>query len=235
MRKGKKRKRGGIPILLLFSFVFVAYVLGNWGGIKKRINLNMKLRKIEVRAEDEELRQLALTRLKDMKNLSMFKLDLDDLREKLESLPVVRRAYIRKVLPDTLIVELERRKPFLCVIRRGKVYTVDDTGVVMGKGCWLSRKPWLEETGVNLEEVVNFLRTNLDCFSGVERVKFITPFLLEARFPSGVKVRARVDLFLKQKGKWEKLLMVLEKELGNLEYVDFSVEGLIFVKSKGGV
>ncbi len=233
--KKSKRKRKLILIFVLFSFVFVACVLANWGGIKKRIALNLKLRKIEVRAEDDALRQLALRYLSDLKNSSMFRLNLEELRKRLEGLPAVRKAYIRKVLPDTLIVEIEKRKPFLCVLKEGRAYTVDDTGVIMGKGCWVSRKPWLEETDVSLEEAVNFVRMNLDCFSGVERVKFITPFLLEARFPSGVKVRARVDLFLKQKGKWEKLLMVLERELGNLEYVDFSVEGLIFVKSKGGV
>ncbi len=193
----------------------------------------MTLRRIEVRAESALLRQTALDILKGLRGVSMLELDPEMVRRALEAQPLVRRAFVRKVLPDTLFVELEARKPFICVSKAGKLYTADREGVIIGRGCKIKGLPVLMDSPVDLALQVRFIREHEAAVRDVRWVRFLTPFLFELDWGDGTVVKIRTDVFLKRKGKWRRVVQAIRQQLGPVEYVDLSVPGIIFVREKG--
>lgn len=61
--------------------------------------------------------------------------DLDAAQERVEKLPWVRRATVERMLPDTILLSIEERKPLAIWQHNGKFALIDDRGeVIMRKG-----------------------------------------------------------------------------------------------------
>ena len=63
--------------------------------------------------------------------LNIFDLDLKLLREKLEKVPEIERVEIRRVLPDTLDIQITERIPVAFINQMNGAYLVDKEGVVI--------------------------------------------------------------------------------------------------------
>lgn len=62
---------------------------------------------------------------------SIFKVDLDDVRMRLEDIPSVRAAAVERALPHTLYVRVMEREPVALWQQEGKMALVDEKGKVM--------------------------------------------------------------------------------------------------------
>ncbi|MEA1965060.1 MAG: cell division protein FtsQ/DivIB, partial [Candidatus Aerophobetes bacterium] len=49
------------------------------------------------------------------------------------SKPQIKRVEIRRILPSTIIINVEEREPFAYTVYKGVYYEVDDEGVIIGK------------------------------------------------------------------------------------------------------
>ncbi len=57
--------------------------------------------------------------------------DLEAARQRVEALPWVRRAIIQRMLPDTIYLRIEERKPLALWQHRGRFALIDETGTVI--------------------------------------------------------------------------------------------------------
>lgn len=65
---------------------------------------------------------------------NLLALDLAELRSAVETLPAVRQASIRRVLPDGLVVSVEPRRPRALLSTAAGTWVVDSDGVVLESG-----------------------------------------------------------------------------------------------------
>ncbi len=70
-------------------------------------------------------------RLKPAYGANLLALDLVALRASIEELPAVRRASVRRVLPNGLVVSVEAREPKVRVVGERHAYIIDREGVVL--------------------------------------------------------------------------------------------------------
>ena len=61
----------------------------------------------------------------------IFTVNINRLSQKLMGEPMIEYAVVRRVLPDTLVINVRERKPFLWLKYYGKYYEVDFSGVVL--------------------------------------------------------------------------------------------------------
>lgn len=61
----------------------------------------------------------------------IFRVDLGELKERLEAIPTVKHASVERALPDTLHIQLKEREPVAVWQNNGKFALIDDTGAVM--------------------------------------------------------------------------------------------------------
>lgn len=61
----------------------------------------------------------------------IFRVNLSELRERLETIPTVKHASVERALPDTLHIHLAEREPVAIWQNKGVLALIDDTGAVM--------------------------------------------------------------------------------------------------------
>ncbi|MEZ5691695.1 MAG: FtsQ-type POTRA domain-containing protein [Rickettsiales bacterium] len=64
-------------------------------------------------------------------NTPILRVDIDDVRRKLEEVDSIKSASVERSLPDTLYVRIVEREPVALWQYKGKISLVDDNGVVM--------------------------------------------------------------------------------------------------------
>ncbi|MEX2449696.1 MAG: cell division protein FtsQ/DivIB [Rhodospirillales bacterium] len=81
------------------------------------------------RSETEQKELLKAVRL--ARGAPILAFDLDAARKRVEALPWVRRAIVRRMLPDTIYLRIEERKPLALWQHKGRFALIDDRGVVI--------------------------------------------------------------------------------------------------------
>lgn len=103
----------------------LALFLFSWEGLR--------VRSVEVVCSSDGLRREVASHL-DWRPLGNLLLcDIDDVRRRLEALPWVKTASVRKAYPSALRVEVESRVPYAYIERDGLVL-VDRDGIELGRG-----------------------------------------------------------------------------------------------------
>ncbi len=140
-------------LMVLFCVAFAGFVFfrgGQW--LTNRLmyeNPAFTVRKVEVTTDGvmthAEIRRFVILR----PNQNLYALDLAAVKRDLEMLPWIRHAFVERVLPETLRIQVEEREPVAEIRRpvttpRGELVTqrllVDDTGFVMpALDGWLKR------------------------------------------------------------------------------------------------
>jgi cell division protein FtsQ len=112
----------GIAVISL-SFVFLYYYLLS--------SPYMKLKQVEMEGVDRKIRQELIEICNLNSDLSLLELNLNELREKMESHPWIRSAKLIRRFPHTLIVQAEKESPSALVLlekvsymnRWGEIFT----------------------------------------------------------------------------------------------------------------
>ena len=131
-------------LMVLFCVAFAGFVLlrgGQW--LTNRLmyeNAAFTVRKVDVTTDGvmthAEIRRFVILR----PNQNLYALDLAAVKRDLEMLPWIRHAFVERVLPETLRIQVEEREPVAEIRRpvttpRGELVTqrllVDDSGFVM--------------------------------------------------------------------------------------------------------
>lgn len=126
-RKNKNRKRPDfltgvrslLTLALLGEIVYIAYC-------SPRMNLRQVAVAGTVRTSPAQVMQLA--GVKPGRNI--FRANLSVARKRIMREPLVRDVRLIRVLPDTVRIEVEERKPSFMVVQDGRFYEADEQGFV---------------------------------------------------------------------------------------------------------
>ena len=107
---------------------------------------------------------------------SIFKLDVNRIKEKILAHGLVKKVVIEKRLPSTLIISITERKPYACVADGQKVWEVDKEGVILREAEGKPGLPLIEGVDVlkRKEKIIKALNALLVCQKlnlQVERIK----------------------------------------------------------------
>ena len=93
---------------------------------------NFVLRQVAMDTVPRHIRDLTHRQLEPALGRNLLMLDLDQLRTRVESIPRVRTARIRRLLPSTLEVEVSLRTPWGRLHAPDGVWLVSEDGVLLG-------------------------------------------------------------------------------------------------------
>jgi len=88
---------------------------------------------IQIRGEERLSEEEIKSWVGVLSQKSIFHTDLKGIAQNISSKPQIKRVEIRRVLPSTIIINVEERKPFACIVYKGVYYEVDDEGVIIGR------------------------------------------------------------------------------------------------------
>jgi cell division protein FtsQ len=83
---------------------------------------------------------------------NVFKLDLDEMRERVEQIQWVRHALVERVLPDQIIIKVVEREPIGLGRIRGEIYQFDEDAVIFDPDPASAGFPILDGLGADPEE-----------------------------------------------------------------------------------
>jgi cell division protein FtsQ len=124
----------GLKPVILATVVILLIVGGFW--VKQRAvgalqnSEGLKLAKVMIEGEhyltEDEVSRTANLSL----GSSMFKLDLEDLNQKLKKLSWVDRVFVERRLPSSILISIRERKP-VALLDNGSLYGVDKEGRIL--------------------------------------------------------------------------------------------------------
>ena len=217
--------------LLAAGFFFglhrLALFLFTWDGLR--------IRNVEVVCQSEDLRRDVAAYLDRRPMGNLLLCDIGDVRRRLETLPWVKTARVRKAYPSALRVEVESRAPYAYIERNGPVL-IDRDGVELGRGSAetvLSYPLLTDGLGFRQDyaDKLALARASLESLPSAVRslVEFVD--LSDARglgigfrgdptrlVVSGPDIRGPVEEYLARKADWE-------ARFGLLETADLRLDG----------
>ena len=132
VRSGRKRKRGfriiaAVGILLLFAGIGMSVLAYQFFTSPDRFVARTLVVEGAVFADPEAIR----LRVREILGGNMLMVDLADLCDIVEELPWVETVAARKVLPDTLVLDVTESVPRAYAIVDGQINLVDSSGEVV--------------------------------------------------------------------------------------------------------
>jgi len=106
-----------------------------WKAIALSSQVGFKVDEILVVGRNETRQEELLKAVRLARGAPILAFDLDAARKRVESLPWVRRATVERMLPDTILLNVEERRPVAIWQHNGQFALIDDAGeVILRKG-----------------------------------------------------------------------------------------------------
>lgn len=115
---------------LFICGIGVAMIASLWGlerGSRLMLASHLRVQKVEVQGCHRIDHQKVLEAASIPSQTPILKLDLKEISQRVEVLPWVRSCKVRRVLPDTVSLNVEERRP-VALINLKKLYYVDEDG-----------------------------------------------------------------------------------------------------------
>lgn len=127
LRKRRKRKRDAFVFLIILVGLAL-YIVISLLSLPYFYVKDVELRGLE-RLTSSEILQPDLI----PPQTSIFKIDINRVKEKILAIPLVKKVVIEKKLPSTLIINITERKPYAYVTNGQKIWEMDREGVILGE------------------------------------------------------------------------------------------------------
>lgn len=124
----RRRRNQKIFLYSAEALLLVGLIVFSWFGIRTLINIlivdndQYRVRIVEVNTDGVMSREEALERTGINEGLNIFTLNIETAQRALASIPEVKEARVERLLPDTVTISLEARRPIAWVAPR-------DTGI----------------------------------------------------------------------------------------------------------
>ena len=129
-RKHLRSQRKLQALLLVASLAVLGWVIGK--SILTSPYFETKVIRVEGtnRLPQEKILKWANIRA----GQSIFQVNLRGIAKRVSSSRLVKRAEVKRILPSTVLIQVEERMPFVYLSQKGGLYEVDQEGVILGKG-----------------------------------------------------------------------------------------------------
>ncbi len=106
-----------------------------WRLIAASVEIGFRVDDVLVVSRKETARDDLLNAVRLVRGAPILAFDLDAARRRVEALPWIRRATVERMLPDTILVSVEERRPLALWQHRGRFALIDfDGDVIMRSG-----------------------------------------------------------------------------------------------------
>jgi len=106
-----------------------------WQAIATSARLGFRVEEILVLGRRETRREELLKAVRLARGAPILAFDIDQARTRVEALPWVRRASVERMLPDTVLLNVEERQPLALWQHKGEFALIDHEGeIIMKKG-----------------------------------------------------------------------------------------------------
>ena len=102
-----------------------------WQLVSISLSAGLKVEEILVVGRNETKREDLLKAIRVARGMPILTVDLDAARRRVEALPWVHRASVERILPDTILLNVEERKPIALWQHNGKFALIDGKGEVI--------------------------------------------------------------------------------------------------------
>lgn len=120
-----------ITLLIWAAVLF----LGDF-GYKKAVEFSkndmFKIQKIKIAGDYVNLKSDIIDPVINLKGKNIWYIDEKEIEEKLKKDVRINSVNIKKEYPDSVIVEIKEREPYIYCVLNGKIYLADKNGVVYG-------------------------------------------------------------------------------------------------------
>ena len=135
--------------------------------------------------------------LNNLKEQSIFSIDLTALRQQIMSIGWIKDAHLRRTLPDTLTIKLTEREPIaLLQIKNGaqlKYQLIDKTGTIIGPVQQKDFPNLIITTGLNapanIHQILSILKTKPTLYRHVWAVQYISQRRWNVYFKGGIVIK----------------------------------------------
>lgn len=117
----------------IFIFLILLIITGVSVGILTRSESYFRIKDVQIKGEEKLSKEEIKGWAGALSQKSIFGVDLKEIAQKVSSKPQIKRVEIRRILPSTIIINVEEREPFAYTVYKGVYYEVDDEGVIIGK------------------------------------------------------------------------------------------------------
>jgi cell division septal protein FtsQ len=226
--------------LIAFALVAITFAALHQAALFVLSWSKLEIRDVRLTCSDEAVRADIARRLENVRWGNILILDMAKVRSRLEAMPWVKEARLRKVFPASLEIGLTARRP-AARLRRDAIYLVDRDGVELekaGDGANVELPLLIDEAGFSEDRADKLRRawTCLDGLSDAERpdvasIDLTDPANAVLTFRSGPTrlflgdggFGPRIADFLKNRDRWT-------REYGLLDYVDLRFDDRVYLK-----
>ena len=147
-KRRERLSRFGVLVLVLAALAGVGWVVVQGGRLAGRLlfseNARYMVRHFEIASDGNHLPASFVRETLNLHDgINLFAVNLRGLREEIETVPLVRRAEIRRILPDTLKIWVVERVAIARIGDLASPYplTIDRHGVIMGRSAQAAALP----------------------------------------------------------------------------------------------
>ena len=234
MGRGKPQKKSGrgarfsifLVICLTLSILLVRYTL------------TFELREIQVEGVKRLSREQILEKANVSLNTCTFWVNLSVITRQIESLDLVKRAEVRRVLPSTLQMRIVEREPFACWRCEDGFWEVDDEGVILGRVPESSNLPLIigvsPESNDQLKLSLNILRFTQKTGFSLQKIDFSSSSTgIIAYLEEGIVLLINERSYIESLSYLPLVLKDLEKRGEKVSRIDFRFSEQIVVQLPG--
>jgi cell division septal protein FtsQ len=239
---------------LRWSSVVILLILAGWWGKQRAVGAlqdssNLKLVKVMVEGahyltQDEVLKTAGLT-----PGDGMFKVDLEDLNQKLKKLSWVDQVFVERRLPSSILISIRERKP-VALLDNGNLYGVDKEGRILNPSDALLNQDLPLISGVSFSadavgttQTAQILKPALDFFSfmtekdgvlahDVSEVNLSEPESLKVTFINGTQVTFNTTVSDTDLKRMALVLGDLNEKGKKASTMDFRYKDMAFVRTR---
>lgn len=177
-----------------------------WHVIVFSGRLGFTVQDILVEGRHETKQKDLLKAIRLARGAPIFAYDLDAARERVEALPWVRRAVVQRMLPDTIYLRIEERKPLALWQYKRRFSLIDETGSVIARQSVARFSNLLVVVGQNApfhaKDVLKVLSAEPDLLKKVKAAVWVGDRRWNIRLVGGIDVRLPED---NPAGAWQRL------------------------------
>ncbi len=136
-REEQRKTRAKLRKILIFSIIFGTIILFFFAREEcKRFlfsSAGLGIKEIEVKGLPKEKADSLIKRANIKKGQNIFNLNLNKLSSQLSQELLIKKVVILRHLPDSIIIEIEERTPFIITEWSGQIFGIDRDGVILSE------------------------------------------------------------------------------------------------------
>ncbi len=189
-------------IFFIVLFLTLSIIILNWPYIKTSViyqiaELGFKLQNVEINGRNHTTHQELIDALKLKKNEPILSINLTEKRKKVEELGWVERAFLERILPDTLRLSIIERKPVALLQTQKGHQLIDQNGETIAGAApeTFGHLPVVsgEDAAIFAYHLIETLKTEPELYAEIWAIHYISKRRWNVLMKNGVTIKLPED------------------------------------------